>query len=77
LLVRWFITSTAEGFTDDDSERIWKETSVVDICMMELSKTWETAASKLGTPTNIQPGYLHCNSLAITFGRLVEHFTQD
>jgi len=50
---------------------------VLDICLMKLSKTRETSASTVGISTNIQSGYLHCNSVAITFGRLVEIFTED
>jgi hypothetical protein len=50
---------------------------VLDICLMELSKTLETLVSTVGILTNIQSGYLHCNSVVFTFGRLVEIFTED
>ena len=50
---------------------------VLDICLMELSKTRETSASIVVTPTSVQSGYLHCNSVAITLSLLVEYFTQD
>ena len=42
---------------------------------MELVRTRETSA--ITVQTNIQSGYLHCDSVTITFGHLVERFTQD